>query len=219
MTLKKEIVRDSLVSATLKLMDEGGLERVKARTVADRVGVSVGTIYNFFGNVDGLLREANSQIFADLNAMGMASMAEIETALRNNTQSGPGGENGSDRVKYGLNKLAATYIAFIDKNAARWAAVLAFNRRQAAEEQAQWYRDQQTALIDIIARVLVATSLGADDEKRAVAAHTLWSAVHGIVTMNYIGRATPEAKQTTWAQIDCLIELFVDGLFADNTTG
>ena len=59
MTLKHDAVRDDLIRSTLSLMEQGGLEAVKARAVADAVGVSVGTVYNLFGNVDQLILTAN----------------------------------------------------------------------------------------------------------------------------------------------------------------
>ena len=70
MTLEHAAVREALIKSTLALMQEGGLAAVKARTVADQAGVSVGTVYNLFGNVDQLILAANLKIYEDLGALG-----------------------------------------------------------------------------------------------------------------------------------------------------
>ena len=70
MTLEHTAVREALIKSTLSLMQEGGLAAVKARAVADQAGVSVGTVYNLFGNVDQLMLAANLRIYDDLGAIG-----------------------------------------------------------------------------------------------------------------------------------------------------
>ena len=55
MTLPANEVKAELVKTTLALMDEGGIEAVKARPIAKTVGISVGSIYNMFGSIDGLI--------------------------------------------------------------------------------------------------------------------------------------------------------------------
>jgi len=47
-----------------------------------------------------------------------------------------------------------------------------------------------------------------------VVARALWASVHGIVTLSYIGQARDDAFSRTWKQIDALVGLAVDGLFA-----
>ncbi|MEZ5801111.1 MAG: hypothetical protein R3D29_12415 [Nitratireductor sp.] len=39
----------------------------------------------------------------------------------------------------------------------------------------------------------------------------LWSAVHGIVLLNYLGQASDETRANTWKQIEMLVSSFVRG--------
>ena len=52
-----------IVAAGHKLMAEVGFARFSAREVAKRVGYSVGTIYNVFGNQDRLVLAINTRTF------------------------------------------------------------------------------------------------------------------------------------------------------------
>ncbi|UJQ94516.1 TetR/AcrR family transcriptional regulator [Mariluticola halotolerans] len=217
MALEHDEVREKLVQVTLELMDAGGLDLVKARTVADRSGVSVGTVYNLYGNVDGLVRAACSRIFTDLNALALGETARIGREMAAAIQAGELADTQKARMRYLLLGLSEVYIAFVAANASRWNGLLTFNRRHPVSAAAEDYQAQQNALIGIIGQCLAGAPF--TDAERAVAARTLWSAVHGIVTMNYVGQADPRARAQTWAQIEMLVGYFVEGIFSDGPRG
>ena len=214
MTLEREKVREKIIAATLALLDEGGLEKVKARSVSERTGVSVGTIYNFFGNVDGLLLEVGSLIFGALNALGQEQMKLIDAKLQAALARGELADTPQDKTRYRLLSLSEVYIGFVDAHARRWGAVLAFNRSRPAPLP-DWYVAQMDALISIVSSVLEESPLGTQVKSRALAARALWSAVHGIVTLNYLDQPNEAGKSQTQAQIEVLISYFVTGLYAD----
>src|SRR3954469_23605781 len=99
MTLEHDAVRETLIGATLALMDEGGLEAVKARPLAQAVGVSVGTIYNLFGSVDGLVMAANMRIYADLGRMVRDAIPQTEQDIARRIASGTLADIPSDRTR------------------------------------------------------------------------------------------------------------------------
>ncbi|MCF6322607.1 MAG: TetR/AcrR family transcriptional regulator [Rhizobiaceae bacterium] len=216
MTLEHETVRARIIAVTLELMDEAGLELIKARTIARRVGVSVGTIYNLFGSVDELIQVANSHILADMNKLGQISVADSENELERRIDAGDIVDTPKDRLLFRLFALAKVYMDFVEDNANRWGAMLAFNRNQPEGSVAGWYLDQQNALFDLIGKVLDATPLGDEKAIRIVAARALWSAVHGIVTMNYVGQVSEQSRRFTWEQVELLVKLFVAGLYAES---
>ena len=193
-------------------MDAGGLEAVKARAIAKRAEVSVGSVYNLFGNIDGLLQVANSHILADMNKAGQTQTAHSENDLQAKIASGDIADNIRAKLLFRLLALANTYMNFVEKNGNRWSAMLAFNRTLPAA--APWYVEQQNALYELVGKVLEPTRLG-EPEKRKIAARALWSAVHGIVSMSYVGQVTPQTRTHTWQQIEILVTYFVDGLLAE----
>jgi AcrR family transcriptional regulator len=208
MTLEHAAVRETLVKTTLKLMEKGGLETVKARKVAELSGVSVGTIYNLFGNFDGLIAAANERIYKDLGTIGLAGAARIEAAINQQGLATP-----RDRTLYRLSVLADTYVGFVAANANRWNAVLAFNRTRGlsgSDDTLQHLGD----LMDIIGRLLEEAPVWREKTERRLAARALWSAVHGIVITNFFGEDQDAARARTSRLLNVLLTAVVDGMFA-----
>lgn len=213
MTLKHSAVREALIKTALKLMEKGGLDNVKARAVADLGGVSVGTIYNLFGNFDGLILAANRRIYDELGALGARRTREIEAAIQQRTAAGDLPDTARARTLARLSALGETYVEFVSANANRWSALLAFNRTRAMRGNAD-NLEQLNALIDMVGAVLNEVPRWTTPEQRRTAARMLWSAVHGIVTMNFFGGDEGTARQRTVALLDILLTTMVEGMFA-----
>ena len=211
MTLKHDAVRDDLIRSTLSLMEQGGLEAVKARAVADAVGVSVGTVYNLFGNVDQLILTANLRVYQELGAIGAAGMVTIEADLQKKIKSGKLADTPRNRLYVRLRGLAETYVDFVSKNANRWSALLAFNRTRTMSENEDNLR-HLNALIDILGDVLKDTPKWSTANERRQVGRALWSAVHGIIVTNFFGDEGP-ARHRTMTLLDLLLSTFVDGAF------
>lgn len=216
MTLEHAAVREALIKSTLALMQEGGLAAVKARTVADQAGVSVGTVYNLFGNVDQLILAANLKIYEDLGALGAKRMVAIEADLQKRIKSGRLADTARERLHARLLGLAETYVDFISANANRWSALLAFNRTRAVGES-QDNLQHLNALIDILGDVLKEAPRWRTPAERRLAGRALWSAVHGIVVTSYFGDDRP-ARQRTMALLEVLLATVADGAFAAPAT-
>ena len=81
-------VRESIQQAAVMLYREGGIGAVSARAVAQKAGVSVGTIYSYFGDLNGLgqslwepqIAKVDSE-FRDLAAQYDDPLARIEALL------------------------------------------------------------------------------------------------------------------------------------------
>lgn len=205
MTLPAQETRDKLLEEALALMDEGGLEAVKARELARRTGVSVGTIYNLYGNLDGLLVEACEAV---LTRFGVTAMEAIRAAEAMRARRDEGAVPAPDLLEERLLTLARIYMAYVEKNERRWAAMLAFNRARRDEPDGR-YEQLQGELFGFIANALEGTPHGGAPAARRRTARMLWSAVHGIVTMNYVGQASRRAKAETWEQVRLFVSIFM----------
>ena len=212
MTLEHAEVRVALINATLSLMEEGGLASVKARAVAEQAGVSVGTVYNLFGNVDRLILAANLRIYDELGAVGASRMAAIEADLQKRIKAGKIADTPRERLHARLLGLAETYVDFVSANANRWSALLAFNRTRAVGESEDNLQ-HLNALIDILGGVLKEAPRWTTAAERRLAGRALWSAVHGIVVTSYFGDDRP-ARQRTLHLLDLLLATIADGAFA-----
>jgi len=217
MTLEREKVRCRALSSALALMDEGGLEAVQARAITKDVGVSVGTLYNIFGSLDELLEELCAGVLSEFSNFSAKMAANPDRTLKRQIQTSVDDDlarqySGYRELLERFLMLANVYISFVERFERRWIAVLAFNRDREEDAAAGWYVEQQDVLFDLIGDILNRTSLGQDPQIRRTAARALWSGVHGIVTMGYIGQITPKTRENIWNQIVLLVSYFVIGL-------
>ncbi|TPI64416.1 TetR/AcrR family transcriptional regulator [Mesorhizobium sp. B3-1-7] len=199
MALDKEEMSEKVLAIAEALLNEGGAENLKARTIAEQAGISVGSVYNLFADLDEVHRAVNMRLLDRLGATGLAAMADLE-------------RQGVTDVQHRILAMAAAYVRFVEAHPGSWPAVLAFNRRRATRPGPDAYDALLDALFDIVAGVLKAGDFGLDDKRRALAARTLWSSVHGIVTSGYVANSDGRQAEEIWHQIELLVGVFVKGL-------
>jgi len=148
-----------ILDAGQRLMAEVGYGRFSAREVAKRIGYSVGTIMNVFGNVDGLVMAVNSRTFA--------LWAEwLEKRLS--------GVAGAERIK----SLVQGYFDFAEANPNLWAAIYE-HRLPDGMEMPDRLANERIGLTGIIAREVEAV-LPQEAKGCAVRlARSLIASVHG----------------------------------------
>ena len=137
-------------------MDEVGFARFSAREVAKRIGYSIGTVYNVFGNHDGLILAINARTLA---LWAAHLKAGLDAA-------------GEDRMAC----LVRGYFGFARAHPRCWAAIYD-HRLPAGRDLPGWYADALAALTGIV-EAEVARALS--DAARAPAlGRSLLAVVHG----------------------------------------
>lgn len=199
MALNKEEMSEKVLVIAETLINEGGVDNLKARTIAEQAGISVGSVYNLFGDLDGVHRAVNMRLLDRLGVAGIAAMAELE-------------RQGATDVRHRILAMAAAYVRFVEAHPGSWPALLAFNRRRVTPQEPDAYESRLDELFDIVAGVLKAGDFDLDDNRRALAARTLWSSVHGIVTSGYVAKSNSRQADEIWQQIELLVGVFVRGL-------
>ncbi|USU06217.1 TetR/AcrR family transcriptional regulator [Sphingomonadaceae bacterium OTU29LAMAA1] len=150
-------LRALILDAGIALMAEVGFAGFSAREVAKRVGYTIGTIHNVFGNVDGLVTAINTQAFADWADALEHSLAEADT----------------DRIA----ALTEGYFRFARENPRRWAAI--YDHRPACETLTPEQEEVRGRPMRIVAAE-VATALDRPlDETLGTFARSLVAIVHG----------------------------------------
>lgn len=199
MALDKEEISERVLVIAERLIDAGGAAELKARTIAGEAGIAVGSIYNLFGDLDGLHRAVNVRLLDRLGEAGMSAMRDL-------------GARGVEDPVLRLLALARAYLDFVQAHPGSWPALLAFNRRRAGQPEPGAYTARLDTLFAIIAQVLADAGFDLDDRTRLTAARTLWSSVHGIVTSGYVSRAREGREREIWSQIELLVTTFIRGL-------
>ncbi|MEM9422241.1 MAG: TetR/AcrR family transcriptional regulator [Pseudomonadota bacterium] len=199
-----EELRAEAIREARGMIAEGGLDKVKARLLALRLGVSVGMIYNLFGRLDELLFHVSASVYEELQA---AIEADLEIARAKSAST-------TDLMLC----LSQTYLHFVAANQDLWSGVLAFNRR-GKQEVPDWYHAKERAILGIAETTIAGLSSDLPQNKAALAATALWAAVHGIVTVS-IGRGGLIAtEEEVWAQISLVVTSVAATLENEASTG
>ena len=191
MAFDRDDLRERVLANAEKRVATEGAATLRARTLATDAGVSVGTIYNLFGSMDGVLTALFLRLLERFEAEARAAL------------------DGVDGSQAQLMALADAYLAFVSRHEAAWTALLAHNAAREAQPDDEATARQGPAF-DLVGDVL-ASSVPQPDERRLLA-RMLWSSVHGIVQLNYLGMASEESLAMTRAQVSRLVELTLAAL-------
>lgn len=176
-----------------RLIASDGLAAVQARRIAREADCSVGTLYNVFGGIDGLIVAANSRTLSTLGE-------KLETA-------GRGARNGAivDR----LLALALAYRDFAFEQNNRWRALFE-HRMEPGKPVPDGYRAQQNALFEMVEEDLV--SYIPDRAERFSAARALFSSVHGIVWLALDNKLGSQDAEEAERQVRFIVGAAARGL-------
>ncbi len=181
-----------LATAETVLTNEG-LNALQARRIAQDADCSIGTLYNIFGDIDGLILQTNARTLEELGRL-------LRAAARRSADSD---------LETRLNTLAIAYLDFATANQRRWRAVFEHRLPENATVP-ESYQDDRRQLLALIETQLERAITGS--EARSDASHALFSAVHGIVTMSLDAKLGPFEPARCERQIRFLVGRVVDGL-------
>ena len=149
-------IREKTLHAAIAVVDEGGYLALNARSLAAAAGCSVGTLYNVFGDLDGVVYALNLQ-----TAKGL--FHALRTAL-DGAGKGPHAR---------LSALADAYFDFAQAAPRRWEALFRFRAKGPVDGTVGREGDALFALLK--------ESVGGAVPDDALLA--LWAAVHGVVEL------------------------------------
>jgi len=169
---RRRNLKESLIDAAEEEIAAQGLRGVRARALADRIGCAVGAIYNVVADLDELVMLVNARTLAALEADLLAAGHIREPA------GGPGDDAAIER----LRRMALAYLEFASARRPRWRAVFE-HRLPPGKSVPQWYRDEQMRLFSYVEQPIAELLPGLSEERRSLLARSLFSAVHGLITL------------------------------------
>jgi AcrR family transcriptional regulator len=190
---KMEARKDAIIDAAEASIAEIGLGELSARAVAKRAGCSTSLIYLHFEDFDEVILRANSRFIAKLDA----ALAEASAA------------NEGIADKYVA--LAKTYLHVGLRYRRQWAAL--FEHRMAdGRPLPEWHLAEHLNMFRHVAEPLAFLNEGMDDEERWSLARTIYSSVHGVVSLSIEKRLGQVPTEKLEVQLELFVRSLVRGL-------
>ena len=177
-----------------RILETDGLQALQARRIAKEADCAVGTLYNIFGGLDGLIVAANTQT---LHAFGVMA----DAAMRRSSGAG---------LEDQLMALALAYLDFAIAHRKRLKAVFDHQMIDPEGEVPAAYRTDQDNLFAHIERALA--EYFTDPDERSSAARAMFAAVHGIVAMAIDSKLGPFDARATEKQVRFIVRTMAHGL-------
>lgn len=191
----REQLKADVLAIARRIVEQDGLAALHARRVAAQAKCSVGSIYNVFDDLDGLVIALNIETVHDL---GKALTASFEGSA----------QLGLDER---LADLAITYARFAVANANRWRAVFE-HKLSGTRTIPETYRSDQARLLALIEDIIAGEI--PDSAMRERAARALFAAVHGIVALALESKLVAFDAQGTEMEIRFIVKAAASGLRA-----
>lgn len=181
-----------LLQIAEQLLEDEGLAGLQARRLAKEADCSVGTIYNIFNGLDGLIVAANTQT---LRAFGRSAELAIRRA-----------RDGTFEDK--LMALAFAYLDFAIQHRKRLQAVFDFQMPE--RDGAAAYDDEQARLFALVERSI--EDHVPDAVERARVARSMFAAVHGIVVIAIDNKLGSFDSAETEKRVRFIVQAMARGL-------
>ena len=181
-------LRETLVTLAEAQIVQGGMATVKARELAAQAGCSVGAIYNVFPDMTALVMAVNLRTFLRIGAEVAGAVTGFEAAP----------------AERRLVLLARAYLGFADRNHHLWKALFDLEMPRDGDIPPE-YAQALATLFDHIARPVRELFQELDEDAVQLMARTLFSSVHGIVSLGLQNRLSGVPLERVEAMIEALL--------------
>src|SRR3989338_3678992 len=164
---RPEEIREMALTAAKRIVARQGYGALSTRKVAADIGYAVGRLYLVFNNLDDLIVHVNGSTLDDLHEALEATAARCkdpETCLL---------------------ALAREYIRFAFANRALWSLVF---EHHAPQRPPTWFRDKVARMFEMVEGRLRGIAPERPAKDLRLAAHALWSGVHGVSVLGLADR-------------------------------
>jgi AcrR family transcriptional regulator len=193
---RRNKLRESLILAAERSIAGKGLSGLKTRELAREIGCANGAVYNLVEDVDELILQVGSRTLHRLDA----ELTQAEG-------------DGSVSPRDVLVRIAIAYCDFAAANLELWRALFE-HRMERGKPIPDWAVSDQMELFRHIYRPLAALFPAWSPEQLSVTARSLFSAVHGMVTLGLEQKLIAVPIEALRNEIAIIVSAMVDGLLS-----
>lgn len=192
-------LRQMVLDAARKTVDEAGLSALSARGLATAVGYSVGTLYNLFDNLDHIVLTLNGATLQALHTR----LTEVQMAAK------------ADKVEpiVAITRLAGAYIEFASASPHLWQAMFS-HRLPPGMAMPPAYDALIADVFRLVESVLAPLFTKGAEAECSRSARILWAGIHGMLALNADGKLNLIGGDLHGLARD-LIHRYLAGLDAD----
>ncbi len=198
---RRKQLKNALISAAERTIENHGLGGLKARALAYRVGCAVGAIYNVVTDLDDLVFEVNCRTLAALKRQ-LAGAEQVSGAAEASTA--------ADR----LVRLGTAYLAFAAAHTLRWRALFE-HRPPLGKPLPDRYLEEQRQLFRLVEEPVGELQPHLSSERRALVARSLFSAVHGMVMLGLEEKLQTLPLESLREQVALIVSTIARGMLAE----
>jgi AcrR family transcriptional regulator len=178
---RRRKLQGDLIDAAESAIAAGGLSALHARDLARTVGCALGAIYNVVPDLHALVFQVNSRTLA---------MIEGEVAASDHLEVGTAVTPSDHPATVTLARLALAYFDFAAAHTLRWRALFEHHLPD-GQVMPDWHLAEHRRLFLNIETPLRAMVPNADATTCMLLARSLFSAVHGIVSLGLEEKLVP----------------------------
>lgn len=174
-------IRETTVPVAERIVLEEGIDALTARRLARDIGVSVGSLYNAFGDLDAVLR-------AVIEKSALMLSRTLHAAI----------EQPAPDARTRVVTLGEAYLDFAIAEPQRWWLLFEYNSNTPPDDKAQEFQ------IGLLEMLVDAAGGNPKSEQHRQIFLLLWASVHGLVTLACrptIVALNPDAARTYIADL------------------
>lgn len=173
---RRELLKTALLDAAEEIIARDGLAALRARDLASAAGCALGAIYNAFDDLDAIVFAVNMRTLALIDRELSAAAATRTPATAEDGGGAPDSDSGR------LMRLAAAYLGFAATHGPRWRALFEHHLPD-GRLVPPWYAAELNRLFRHVEEPLRGIRPGLDADELPKLARTVFSAVHGVVSL------------------------------------
>lgn len=190
---KRSLLKQKVFDAAFERINQDGLTGLRARDIAKDAGCSLGSLYNAYQDLDDLILNVNSRV-----------LEMLQEHISNNV----GEEQNAEAA---LANLAVNYMNFAYTHYNLWTSLFGHTMQDNAPIP-DWYTEQTNATFLTLIAPLLKLRPELDEAQAFILVRTLFSAVHGIITINLQERFISIPKDMLEVQLVEFVQTYAKGL-------
>lgn len=190
---KRSLLKQKVFEAAFERINQDGLTGLRARDIAKDAGCSLGSLYNAYQDLDDLILHVNSRVLEMLKEDISSNVVEDQSA------------------EAALANLAVNYMNFAYTHYNLWTSLFGHTMQDNAPIP-DWYTEQTNATFLTLIAPLLKLRPELDEAQAFILVRTLFSAVHGIITINLQERFISIPKDMLEVQLVEFVQTYAKGL-------